>query len=568
MPDDARRRIAHFPVAVALLCLAAGGGCGEPTGSTGATLVVTASTTGDERDADGYSVVVDGKPGRPLGSNGTMTLVDLEPGQHLVGLEGSAPACEVSGENPRAVSVAGGATVTITFYVTCAATSGALTVHTNTTGTALDPDGYAVAIDGRASGSVTSNGTRTFTSLAEGEHQLSVADVITNCHLDGESTRQVSIQAGQTVDLTLSVACVARTLHIITATTGQAPDPDGYAVAVDAAAPEAIATAGSLDVGGLTDGEHTITLREIAPFCDAEDNPRTLSVSEGETTIRFDVVCAGPPRDGRILFNGPAGSEVHVFVMQPDGSGQVDLTPGANSYAARWSPDRSRIVFETTRSGAPAVFVMNADGSRPTRVAGGRSPAWSPDGSHIAFIGDAGLTVMNADGSARHPLATNRQPESPAWSPDGHSIAYSALNSGRCVLIFFEPLCARDLYVVDVNGAGVRQLTRAPDALDQSRDPAWSPDGASLAFWRSRLTTTEADLYLVAADGTEAAQLTAIAGTAEGFPVWSPDGRALAFGLRPDRAGDDYDIALIPSQGGTPILLLSRPGEQVPTSWR
>lgn len=569
MPDDARGLIARFPVAVALLSLAAGSGCGEPTGSAGATLVVTASTSGADPDPDGYLVVLDDERGRPLGRNSRMTLIDLAPGQHMVGLEGWAPTCEVSGENPRALSVAAGATLTVTFYVTCAATSGALTVHTISTGDGLDPDGYAVAIDGVGSGRVTSNGSRTFSRLTPGEHRLTVADVITNCHLDGESTRLVSLEAGQTVDLSLSVTCVGRTVRITTTTTGRAPDPDGYAVAVDAAAPEPVAAAGSLDVGGLADGAHTITLSGLAPFCDAGENPRTISVSEAETTIRFEVACAGPPTDGRILFNDQAGPEVHVFVMRPDGSGRADLTPGANGYAARWSPDRSRIVFETTRGGEPEVFVMGADGSHPTRLASGQSPAWSPDGVRIAFIGDAGLTVMNADGSAPHPLATGRQPDSPAWSPDGHRIVYSALNSGRCVVIFFDLLCARDLYVVDMDGGAVRQLTRGPDALTRSQGPAWSPDGTTIAFWRSRLTTTEADLYQVAADGTELIQLTATDRTAEGFPVWSPDGRALVFGLRGDPSeAADYDLALMPRQGGTPILLLSRPKEQLPTSWR
>jgi Tol biopolymer transport system component len=530
--------------------------------------VVAASTTGVDLDADGYTVVVDGQRGRPLGPNGEMTMADLEPGEHLVGLEGWKPSCEVQGENPRPVNLAGGATTTVTFYVACAATTGALTVHTVTTGDALDPDGYSNAIDGVGSGSLAANGSRTFSLLPEGEHEVAVAGVITNCRLEGEPTRPVSIRIGQTVDLTLSVACVGRTLHITTATTGRAPDADGYAVAVDSAAPEPVAAAGCVDVDGLLDGEHTITLSGIAPFCDAGDNPRTLSVSEPETTIRFDVACDGPPTDGRILFTGTVGSDVHVFVIRPDGSGRTDLTPGANGSAARWSPDRSKIVFESTRSGASAVFVMNANGSHPTRLAAGRAPAWSPDGGRIAFIGDGSVTVMNADGSARHPLVTGRQPDTPAWSPDGHSIAYSAMNSARCILIFFDPLCARDLYVVDVNGGGNRQLTFAPDALARSHDPAWSPDGSSVAYWRSRLTTTEADLYQVAADGTEVLQVTATIDSAEGFPVWSPDGRALAFGLRSHRAGEDYDIALIPRQGGTPIVLLPGPGDQVATSWR
>jgi TolB protein len=544
----------------------AGSGCAEPTGTMGATLLVTAATAGIDPDADGYSVVVDDQDGRPIARNATLTMADLEPGEHRVALNGRAPNCTVEGANPRTIDLRAGGTVTVRFYVTCAAATGALAVHTLTTGDGRDPDGYVAIIDGQLSRQLAPNGDQTISGLAPGEHRVVLTDVITNCRLDGGAARTVSMQAGQTADLLVSVACVARSLHLTATTTGRAPDPDGYAVVVDSGVPQPIGVVGSLEVGGLVDGEHVVRLSGLAAYCETEKNPRTVQVSESTLTVDFQVACPGPPTGGRLLLNGAAGSEVHIFAVRPGGSGEVDLTPDADGFAGRWSPDRSRIVFETTRSGRSEVFVMNADGTHRTRLAAGHSPAWSPDGGRIAFISGGGLIIMYVDGSDRRALPTGREPDSPSWSPDGRVIAFTQLNVGRCGLIVFDVHCARDIHVLNVDGSGDRAVTQAQGAAAFDSDPVWSPDGRTIAFWRAAFGRFGGDLYLVAPDGTGLVQLTATADVDEGFPVWSPDGRALAFARRTRTTA--FDLALIPREGGASLPLLSRPGEQLPTSWR
>jgi TolB protein len=565
MPQHTLRGVPGPSVALFALTLALGTGCGDPTGSGGATLVVTASTTGPDPDLDGYAVVVDNQAERQLGRNATLTLADLEPGAHRVELADLAANCSVDGENPKSLDLNAGATERVTFRVTCAAATGALVLHTVTTGDGQDPDGYSAVVDGQFGRLLVGNGSTTVSSLAPGAHTVELTDVVTNCHLDGEATQTVTVQAGATVELTFAVACIGRSLHVSVGTTGGAPDPDGYAVAVDGGAAQAIGIAGSLDVGGLVDGEHAVSLSGLAPFCGAPDNPRTVELSEAGASVRFEVACPGPPVAGRILFNGVVGDQVHVFVMQGDGSGRTDLTPHADGFSAHWSPDRGRIVFETARNGDSEVFVMNADGSHPTRLAAGRSPSWSPDGDRIAFIAHGDVRLIDADGSHLRVVVTGRQPDSPAWSPDGRMIVYAQVNSARCVLIFFDPICARDLYVVNADGTGARQLTRAPDAVTWSTAPAWAPDGTAIAFWRSTFGAA-GDLYLVAPDGTQLLQLTPSDQVTQGYPVWSPDGLALAFGQR--SGAGEFDIALMSREGGAGAPLVSQPGEQLATSWR
>jgi TolB protein len=374
---------------------------------------------------------------------------------------------------------------------------------------------------------------------------------------------------GEAVHLALAIACTPRSLHITTATTGRAPDPDGYTVSVDGGPAQPIAVAGSLDVGGLVDGQHTVLLGGLAPFCDPVENPRTLQVAGAVTPVSFEISCAGPPTSGRILFSGVTGTEVHLFSMKPDGSDVVDLTPAANAYGGRWSADRAKIVFETSRNGDSEVFTMNADGSHAMRLAAGHSPTWSPDGTRIAFIVGAQLAVMNADGSHLRELAIGRRADSPSWSPDGRTIAYSDLNPSQCVLIFFDPVCARDIYVVNADGSGGRQVTHARDAVTWSNSPVWSPDGSTIAFWRATFGTGLGNLCLVAPEASQPIELTSTTLVGEAFPAWSPDGRFLAFGiLAADDPDAEYDVAIISRQGGAPVVVLARPGEQRPTSWR
>jgi len=106
--------------------------------------------------------------------------------------------------------------------------------------------------------------------------------------------------------------------------------------------------------------------------------------------------------------------------MNVDGTHVIRLTNNPASDEgdhAGWSPDGKRIVFSSTRDGGQLhIFVMNADGSGVTQLTSGGfvddDPVWSPDGKRIAFHstrdgGDEDIFVMNADGSGVIPLTNN-----------------------------------------------------------------------------------------------------------------------------------------------------------------
>jgi Tol biopolymer transport system component len=152
---------------------------------------------------------------------------------------------------------------------------------------------------------------------------------------------------------------------------------------------------------------------------------------------------AFPGVNGKIAFQSHRDGNWEIYVMNADGSGQTRLTLNAAADTEpAWSPDGSKIAFVSTRDSAVGrsdVYVMNADGSGQTRltfgglVGGGLggNPAWSPDGTRIAFDDTSNVYVMNANGSAvTNFFLMSPNPELlsmnyPAWSPDGSKIAFS-----------------------------------------------------------------------------------------------------------------------------------------------
>jgi Tol biopolymer transport system component len=246
--------------------------------------------------------------------------------------------------------------------------------------------------------------------------------------------------------------------------------------------------------------------------------------------------------------NNPEG-DAEIFTMNPDGTGLEQLTDNdANDYDPAWSAQGNTIAFVSQRDNQnEEIYMMDADGDAPTRLtsnaANDTKPTFSPDGSRIAFTstrtatGAPAIYVMDAvdtdnDGNGDHLDRFTSGAvfdSSPAWSPDGTKIAFE---SGRD-----DP--QGEIYVMD---AAPESPTNQPNRLtaDAAGDfhPNWSPDGSKIAFTRNR--EGNRDIYVMnALDGSGQKRLTKKAAL-DTDPAWSPDGTKIAFWS--ERGGGDREV--------------------------
>jgi hypothetical protein len=264
-----------------------------------------------------------------------------------------------------------------------------------------------------------------------------------------------------------------------------------------------------------------------------------------------------PTPSGRIAFTRALDGNGEVYVMNADGTGQTNITnnPAWDGFPA-WSPDGSKIAFHSNRNWD--IWIMNADGSGQTNLTNNPAwdgfPAWSPDGSKIAFEsdrdGNSEIYVMNADGSGQTNLTNNSADDfwSPAWSPDGSRIAFTSDRDGNW-----------EIYVMNADGTEQSNITNNP-ADDWG--PAWSPDGSKIAFTSFR--DGNGEVYVMNADGTDQANLTNNPAGETWSPAWSPDGSRIAF--TSDRDGND-EIYVMNADGTDQANLTNNPAEDMCPAW-
>ena len=198
---------------------------------------------------------------------------------------------------------------------------------------------------------------------------------------------------------------------------------------------------------------------------------------------------------------------------------------GASSVAL--SPDGERLAVVASVGGKRGIYIMPASGDSSLEWwREGGSPVWSPDGGSIAFTAGGDLWVASAS-SAGAPASgdsalrlTRELPgvRDASFSPDGKSIAFYA-----------TPDSVQDIWVVPTDGSAEprRLVSKAAEHDDPRFEPAWSPDGRTIAYVSDRADYWSDDLWLVdAASGTQR-QLTRKL-MASSTPVWSPKGDRIA----------------------------------------
>jgi TolB protein len=263
--------------------------------------------------------------------------------------------------------------------------------------------------------------------------------------------------------------------------------------------------------------------------------------SLGEASGTFFAGCEG-------TFESQGGDSEIRFTSYEDVFPETYSAPlsGILLFAGDWKSAESRNFYAVDLV-RPSEAIQLSEGMKRTSAC----PRLSPDGTRLAFtyggLGQ-GLFVINVDGSGLVNVTSDGTLGSvdfcADWSPDGNRLVFTAATEVNHDWI-------NQVYVINADGSNLTQLTNSTSENDSYDNPSWSPDGSRIAFLSNSLVQ---HITVMNADGSDLTVFDQIEGIARNVR-WSPDGTQLVFACHEGLDGIGERVCVVNSDGTKPARL-------------
>lgn len=290
----------------------------------------------------------------------------------------------------------------------------------------------------------------------------------------------------------------------------------------------------------------------IVLFESASSQKRVLTAPPAGSLGDLDLAFAPDSQSLAFLRSPVPGVEDAWIVKLTGGEPRRVTTDNVKVHGVDWTPDGRHLVYASNRGGLFSLWRSAIDGGEPQAlgVGGGNAdaPSVAPDGKRIAYElwqDEANIYQLDlkqtSDAQATKLLFSTRWDWNPAYSPDGARIAFVSDRRG-----------SSEIWTADKDGGNLAQRTSFGGPLVTA--PQWSPDGKQIVF--DARVDGNADLWLIEQDNAAPRRLTTAAAE-ETAPSFSRDGRWVYFG---SNAGGSWQVWKLPVAGGAPIQVTQNGG--------